>query len=166
MSVRSPFDLSGQAAMVTGAGQGLGFAVAKAIAQAGAVVIATGRNSEQLAKAVASIGKDGGQALPLTFDISDPAASQRAIKDIVSAHGRLDIVVNNVGKRDRRGLFAFTLDDVRQLLEVDLIAPFHISREASKVMIAAKYGRIVNITSISGQLARSGDTPYTVAWKL
>jgi gluconate 5-dehydrogenase len=163
MGQRSGFDLSGQVAVVTGAGRGLGLAMARGLADAGARVIVTGRSLPTVSEVASSIASAGGQAHALAFDVGDPAASERALKEIVAAYGRLDIVVNNVGKRDRRELHEFSLDDVRQLIEVDLVAPFHICREASKLMMAAKYGRIINITSVAGPLAGTGDTPYTAA---
>jgi gluconate 5-dehydrogenase len=99
----------------------------------------------------------------MAFDVADAAAAAAAIGQIAAEHGRLDILVNNVGRRDRRSLFEFSLEDVRALLEVDLVAPFHLSREAAKPMIAAGRGRIINITSIAGPISDAGDTPYTTA---
>src|SRR5262249_33568605 len=112
---------------------------------------------------VEAIEAFGGRALAAAFDVADTAAAKHSMTEIVSQYGRLDILVNNVGLRDRRDLFEFALDDVRTLLEVDLLAPFELSREAAKLMITAKSGRIINITSIAGPLAGPGDTPYTVA---
>ena len=82
--------------------------------------------------------------------------------------GRLDILVNNVGQRDRRALDAFALDDIRRLLDINLVAPLALSREAARLMAdcgACRQGsaRIVNITSIAGPISRAGDVAYTVA---
>jgi len=163
MNAPHPFDLTGLVALVTGGGRGLGLEIAKALAGAGALVVVNGRNPEPLAGAVEAIEAFGGRAQAAAFDVADTAAVKRSMAEIVSRHGRLDILVNNVGLRDRRGLFEFALDDVRTLLEVDLLAPFELSREAAKLMIGAKSGRIINITSIAGPLAGPGDTPYTAA---
>jgi gluconate 5-dehydrogenase len=122
-----------------------------------------GRDPGPLARAVEAIEAFGGRALAAAFDVADTAAIKHSMAEIVSRYGRLDILVNNVGLRDRRDLFEFALDEVRTLLEVDLLAPFELSREAAKLMITAKSGRIINITSIAGPLAGPGDTPYTVA---
>jgi gluconate 5-dehydrogenase len=163
MNSPHPFGLSGQIALVTGAGRGLGLEVAKALAAAGALVLLNGRRAEALNSAVAAIEASGGRARAAAFDVTDADAVERSFADILAQHGRLDVLVNNVGRRDRRALFDFPLEDVRTLLEVDLVAPFQLSREAAKLMIAAKSGRIINITSIAGPLAGPGDTPYTVA---
>jgi len=158
------FSLHGQVALVTGAGRGLGLEMAKALASAGAHVLLNGRRPEPLAAAVAAIRDAQGSAQALDFDVTDLAALDRAFASIEAEHGRLDILVNNVGARDRRGLFDFDLADVRRLMEADLIAPFDLSRRAARIMIGrADGGRIINITSIAGSLADPGDTPYTAA---
>ena len=156
----SCFDLSGRIALVTGGGRGLGLEIAKGLAAAGAHVLVNGRNPAVLATAAAEIAGQGGSAAPLAFDITDPGAVAAAFDQIGS---RLDILVNNVGGRDRRALFDFALDDVRRLLEQDLVAPFELSRRAARLMAARKWGRIVNITSIAGPISRAGDAVYTVA---
>jgi gluconate 5-dehydrogenase len=163
MNAPHPFKLTGLVALVTGGGRGLGLEIAKALSAAGALVVVNGRNPEPLARAVEAIEALGGRARAAAFDVADTAAVKHSMAEIVSLHGRLDILVNNVALRDRRDLFEFALDDVRTLLEVDLLAPFELSREAAKLMIAAKSGRIINITSIAGPLAGPGDTPYTAA---
>jgi len=159
MDSQHPFSLSGQIALVTGAGRGLGLEIARGLATAGAHVLVNGRRAAPLEAAVASIRAGGGKADAVVLDITDFGAVTRA----VAALGRLDILVNNVGHRDRRGLFDFALNDVRALFEADLLAPFHLSREAARLMVDAKRGRIINITSIAGPIAGSGDAPYTAA---
>jgi gluconate 5-dehydrogenase len=115
------FSLEDRVALVTGAGRGLGFEIAKALADQGAVVLLNGRDAAALAAAAARIGP---RASALPFDIADEAAAAAALEGI----GRLDILVNNVGLRDRRPLDAFALDEVRRLIEANLVAPFALSR--------------------------------------
>jgi len=109
-----PKVLDGRVAMVTGAGRGLGLEIAKGLAAEGAIVLVNGRNREQLARAVDEISAAGGIAHAAPFDVTDDEAVTNAIADAVRAHGRLDVLINNVGIRDRRGLFEFTLEDVRR----------------------------------------------------
>lgn len=157
------FSLSGKVALVTGAGRGLGLEIAKSLAQAGAYVLINGRSLERLNQAVAAIESSCGLAVPLPFDVTDEIAVHTAFVEIREKHGGLDILVNNVGMRDRRGYFKFDLDAVRRLIEADLIAPFNLSREAARLMMQKGEGRIINITSIAGQIADAGDAVYTTA---
>ena len=157
------FAMDGKIALVTGAGRGLGLEIAKGLASAGAHVLINGRNREQLERAVSMIHSARGSAESLPFDVADEAAVDGAFQKIRSRHGRLDILVNNVGIRDRRGLFEFDMEAVRRLLEVDLIAPFNLSRSAARLMIEQGDGRIINIASIAALLGAAGDPVYTTA---
>ena len=163
MAQTQPFDLTGRVALVTGAARGLGFEVARGLAHAGATVVLNGRDGEALDVAVEQIGQEGGLAGAATFDIAEPKAAAEAFSRLLEQHRRLDILVNNVGRRDRRDVFAFSLAELRTLLEVDLVAPFHLSRLAARAMIEGGYGRILNVTSIAGPIARAGDAAYTAA---
>ena len=157
------FDLHGKIALVTGAGRGLGLEIARMLAAAGALALINGREADPLARAVEEIADTGGTAEALAFDIADEAAVAAAFQKIREGHGGLDILVNNVGLRDRRDLFAFELADLRRLVEVDLVAPFNLSRQAARMMIDRGGGRIVNITSIAGPIAAAGDAAYVAA---
>ncbi len=157
------FDLDGKTALVTGAGRGLGLEIARMLAAAGALVLINGREAASLARVAGEIAASGGNASALAFDVSDEAAVQEGFQAIRDRHGRLDILVNNVGLRDRRDLFAFELEALRRLVEVDLIAPFNLSREAARLMIGQGGGRIINITSIAGPIAAAGDAAYVAA---
>lgn len=158
-----PFSLAGRTALVTGGGRGLGLQIAKALALAGAFVLVNGRNAQALDGAVAAIEAGGGRAAPLPFDVTDEAAAVAALGQIVETHDALDILVNNVGMRDRRPLLEFDTQFARRLIEVDLLAPFVLCREAARLMIPRRWGRIVNLTSIAGPLAQAGDSAYTAA---
>ena len=159
----SEFSLDGKIALVTGGGRGLGLEIAKGLAGAGAFVLLNGRDPARLEAAAAEIASAGGSAAPLPFDVADEAAVERAFDAIRGEQGRLDILVNNVGLRDRRGLLEIEMEAVRRLVEVDLVAPFKLCREAARLMIDQGGGRIVNVTSIAGPIADAGDPAYTAA---
>lgn len=159
-----PFALDGRTALVTGAGRGLGLAIAQALAGAGAHVLLNGRSLAVLETEAAAIRAAGGSAEALAFDVTEAEAVAEAFAHIEARAGRLDILINNVGRRDRRSLFEFDLADVRRLMEADLIAPFELARRAAQAMIAkAQGGRIINITSIAGTIANDADAVYTTA---
>jgi gluconate 5-dehydrogenase len=158
--LRDVCDLGGRVALVTGGGRGLGLEIVKGLAACGARVLINGRRLDVLERAVAEVRALGGAAEAHPFDITDATAVAAAFERIGE---RLDILVNNVGERDRRPLFEFGLEDVRRLLESNLIAPFDLSRRAARLMARNGWGRIVNITSIAGPISRAGDAAYTVA---
>ncbi|CAH0350765.1 SDR family oxidoreductase [Aquabacterium sp. CECT 9606] len=162
-----PFRLDGRLALVTGSARGLGLSMARALAQAGAQVLVNGRHADAVHAAVQDIITEGGQAHPAVFDIGHAEAVARAMDELRQRHGALHILVNNVGQRDRRPLDDFALDEVRRLLEVNLVAPLELARQAARLMPVgqgtAAGGRIINITSIAGPISRAGDVAYTTA---
>lgn len=157
------FSLKDKVALVTGAGRGLGLEIAKALAGAGAHVYVNGRDAGRLAAPVAAIAAEGNSAEALAFDVASESAVVDAFAGIARAHGRLDILVNNVGLRNRKAAMELTLDEVRTLIDADLVSAFLTAREAAKLMITRKWGRIINVTSIAGPLARNGDPAYAAA---
>lgn len=148
---------SARVALVTGAGGGLGREIAQGLAAGGAAVIVQGRRAEALKEVTEAIGAAGGVAWPLVVDLADGAAVAEALKP----WPRIDIVVNNAGRRDRRPLSALDREALRQMLEVNLVAPFDLARLLAPRMGAG--GRIINVTSIAGQIARGGDAAYTAS---
>lgn len=157
------FALAHQHALITGASSGLGLACAHALARAGAHVWLNGRAHDKLDAALAAIRAEGGAARALAFDVTDEAAAAGAFARIEAEAGRLDVLVNNVGLRDRRGLFEIDSAGARRLIEVNLTTPFELARRAAKLMIAGgRGGRIVNISSVAGAIANPGDPVYGV----
>jgi gluconate 5-dehydrogenase len=157
------FSLAGKTALVTGARRGLGLAIARGLAAAGAHVALNARDGGALARCVAQLAADGYSVEPLAFDVRDEAACERALNGLVDRRERLDILVNNVGQRDRRTIDALSITDFRDILDADLISAFALSRSAARGMIAAKHGRIINVTSIAAQIATAGAASYIAA---
>ncbi|WP_245956935.1 SDR family oxidoreductase [Aestuariispira insulae] len=153
------FSLRGRQALVTGATQGLGLEMARGMAKAGACVWINGRDAQKVGDAVQLLVNQGYPAKPALFDVSDP----EAVACFFDQADELDILVNNVGVRDRRALDEFDLEDLRRLLEVDLVAPFDLCRRAASLMKKRGRGRIINITSIAGPMSRAKDAAYTTA---
>jgi gluconate 5-dehydrogenase len=161
------FNLQGKTALITGASRGLGLAMAKALVQHGAKVWLNGRDADTLQAAVALCNSPenpwGGQAHALAFDVTHEPATLGAVDRIIQTDHRLDILINNVGQRRRQSLGDLPADALRELLESNLISAWSLCRAAAEPMRAQKSGRIINITSIAGPIARAGDAAYTTA---
>ena len=147
----------GKVALVTGASGGLGREIALGLARAGAHVLLHGRRADELRTLADEIDARGGSAEMLAFDITDEAATATALAGVA----RIDILVNNAGHRDRRPIGDLDRAAVRHLLEINLSAPFDLARLLAPRLPAG--GRIINISSIAGQIARSGDAAYTMS---
>lgn len=161
------FSLQGRVAVVTGASRGLGLAMACALAAHGARVWLNSRHADALqpalAQARAAASHAGGSAHPLPFDVTDETAATAALQTVLATEGRLDILINNVGQRRRQTLDALPAQALRELLEANLVSAWHLCREAAVPMRAQGFGRIINITSIAGSIARAGDAAYTTS---
>lgn len=156
-------DLSGQIAIVTGASQGLGKAVAIGLAMNGATVACMARNAEKLASTVAEIEATGGKAQAVACDVTDREAAAAAIKAVAEEHGRLHILVNNAGiTRDKlmRGMSDEEWDSV---IATNLTSCFVCCRAAAGIMRKKKYGRIINMASISGLIGNPGQANYSAS---
>jgi gluconate 5-dehydrogenase len=160
---KNPFSLAGKVALITGGGRGLGFAMAQGLAEAGAQVFLNGRDAEILRRRARELESGGYSAAPLAFDITDEFATGRGLQKLLKEAGGLDILVNNVGQRDRRSLEALAPEDFAALLQVDLVAAFALCRLVVPSMKKNKWGRIINVTSITAGLARTGDPGYAAA---
>jgi gluconate 5-dehydrogenase len=153
------FSLEGRVALVTGASRGLGVAMAEALASRGALVVLNGRDPETLRAVAAKIPN----AEYAAFDVCDPKAGTAAIADIVKRHGKLDILVNNAGIQHRRPLTEWEDGDFERVLAANLTSCFRLSRDAARVMLPRKYGRIINTGSVAAILARPTIHGYVAA---
>jgi gluconate 5-dehydrogenase len=154
------FDLSNRIALVTGSSRGLGWAIACGLAGAGARVILHGRDTALLNERARELpGSIGFQA----FDVSDTAATAEAFACIKAEHGKLDILVNNAGVIPRKPLLETTDDDWASVIDSNLSAYFRMSREAARLMVPAKRGRIIMVSSIMGFLGRPTIPGYITA---
>ncbi|MBW3618057.1 MAG: SDR family oxidoreductase [Proteobacteria bacterium] len=149
-----PFSLVGRTALVTGAGGGLGREIARALAAAGARVVLNGRNAAPLDALAAELGT----ARVAAFDITAPEAAEQ-----LRQQGPIDILVNAAGLRDRAPLADLDPSRVRAMLETNLLGAFALCRAAAPEMSGRGWGRIINLTSIAGPIARGGDAAYTAA---
>ena len=163
MTIFDRFSLKGRVALVTGGGRGLGLEIARALAEAGAHAVINGRTAATLEGAVNQIASAGGSAEAAAFDIADRDAQRETLAGIERRHGRLDILVNNVGARDRRPLAEFDDEAIFELIRTDLIAAATLSRDAAAIMKRHEHGRLISITSINGAVAMPGDGIYPVA---
>lgn len=154
------FDLSGRVALVTGSSRGLGLAIAQGMAAAGAMVILHGRNAEALQVRAAALPNCAGTA---AFDVTDPAGVEAAFARIAAQHGRLDILVNNAGVIPRKPLLETTDADWQAVIDSNLTAYFRIAREAARLMVPRKSGRIIMVSSIMGLVARPTIPGYVTA---
>ncbi|ARP93013.1 SDR family oxidoreductase [Bordetella genomosp. 13] len=157
------FSLAGQVALVTGSARGLGACIARALAGCGAHVLVNGRNEQAVRDAVDDMRADGLAASALPFDVVDDAAVERAYARIDADFGRLDILVNNVGARNRKPLHEMTAAEIRALIDTDLVAGILLAKLAAERMARHRHGRLIAITSVAGELARAGDSVYPAA---
>jgi len=154
------FDLSGRLALVTGSSRGLGLAIARGLAAAGAAVLLHGRDVERLRDLVQELPHAAGY---LAFDVSDTQATRNAFARIKAEHGRLDILFNNAGVIPRKPLLETTDEDWASVIDSNLSAYFRLSREAARLMVPAKRGRIVMVSSIMGFVGRPTIPGYITA---
>ena len=146
------FDLTGKIALVTGSGRGLGFEMAKGLASSGAYVLVNGRDEDNVVAAVTRIQNSGGSAEVLVFDVAKDEQRLAALSAIELGHGRLDILINNVGMRDRRSIDEISAADYQALLQVNLTSAFVLAREAAKIMRRGQWGRIINMSALASAL--------------
>ena len=148
------FDVAGRTALVTGSSRGIGFALARGLAEAGCDIVLHGRNSAAVARSAAELG-----ARFVAFDVTEPEAVERGMAEV----GPLDILVNNAGIQHREPLLELATADWQRVLDTNLTSAFLVAREAARGMVAAGRGKIINIASLQAELARPGIAAYGAA---
>lgn len=156
------FDLSGKRALITGSSQGIGYALAHGLAQAGAEIVLNGRDGAKLQAAAESLRAEGHTVYELGFDVTDHAAARAAVDRFEDGTGAIDILVNNAGMQHRTPLEDFPADAFERLLQTNIASVFHVGQAVARHMIGRGRGKIVNICSVQTALARPGIAPYTM----
>ena len=154
------FNLKGKRALITGSSQGIGFALARGLNQAGANIILNGRNKEKLEIAAKKLS-DKGEIYQLCFDVTDHKETKDVIDNYENEFGAIDILINNAGMQHRTPLEDFPPEMFEQLLRTNVSSVFNVSQAIVKHMIKRGSGKIINIASAQTLLARPGIAPYT-----
>ena len=156
--------LQSKIAIVTGSSRGIGAAIVRELATQGATVVVNHRDSAVQAEAiVGEIATTGGQALAIQADVSSAIEAQRLVKETVDRFGRLDILVNNAGTTRDMLLMMMSEDDWDTVIRTNLKSAYNCCKAALRPMIKQRYGRIVNITSVSGLAGQAGQTNYSAS---
>lgn len=163
MSSHSIFDLEGRTALVTGSSRGLGRAMAEGLAVAGARVLINGTDPSRVTEAVAEFRQAGHEAEAAAFNVTAEDQVKAAFDGFDAAGIAVDILVNNAGIQYRKPMVELETVDWQRVIDTNLTSAFVIGREAAKRMIPRGYGKIVNIGSLTSELARATVAPYTVA---
>jgi 3-oxoacyl-[acyl-carrier protein] reductase len=153
----------GRVSIVTGASQGIGETIARDLAAEGATVVLADVQREKLEAVALSIGEAGGRAVAHAVDVADAAAVERMVAAVVGTHKRVDHLVNNAGITRDALLMRMKEEDWDLVLRVNLKGTFNFSRAVLRTMVAARYGRIVNIASVAGLMGNAGQTNYAAS---
>ncbi len=155
------FDLTGKRALITGSSQGIGFALARGLAAAGASIVLNGRDTTKLEAAADILRGEGVSVETLAFDATDHDGVRAAVDGFEATTGAIDILVNNAGMQHRTALEDFPADAFERLLQTNVASVFHVGQACARHMIKRGAGKIVNIASVQTALARPGIAPYT-----
>ncbi len=155
------FDLTGKRALITGSSQGIGFALARGLAEAGAEIILNGRDAAKLDGAAQQLRADGATVQQLAFDVTDYGAVHAAVDAFEETADAIHILVNNAGMQHRTPLEDFPADAFEKLMRTNVSSVFNVGQAAARHMISRGAGKIINIASVQSALARPGIAPYT-----
>ncbi len=157
------FSLNSKVALITGATHGIGMAIAKALAGAGARIVINGREQSGIDAALLEYKKNGIDACGYNFDVTDEAAATAAVERITKEVGVIDILVNNAGIIKRIPAVDMTAAEFRQVIDVDLVGPFIMSKACAPAMIKKGGGKLINICSMMSELGRETVSAYAAA---
>jgi 3-oxoacyl-[acyl-carrier protein] reductase len=154
------FSLQGRVALVTGASQGIGRACALALAESGATVALAARNEDKLNAVVQEIEAKGGKAAAFKLDVGSEEAIKSTVKAVIAQFGKVDILVNNAGITRDQLLMRMKRADWDDVMATNLTAPYLLIQAVISSMLKQRWGRIINITSINGQMGQAGQANY------
>jgi len=157
------FDLTGKLAIITGSGRGIGYMLARGLAQAGCTIVLNDIDNERLEAAVSALRNKGFTCHGVLFNVRDEAKISEKVAFIEQEIGNIDILINNAGIQIRAPLEKFKSDDWRHLIEINLTGAFLVSKAVVQEMIKRQAGKIINICSIQSELARPTIAPYTAS---
>ncbi|QGY47062.1 SDR family NAD(P)-dependent oxidoreductase [Maribellus comscasis] len=163
MDTLSLFNLKRKTALITGSGSGIGFALAKGLAGAGAKIILNGRNKTKLEEAKFKLKEEGTTAFPLAFDVSNLTETKNAIESYENREGPIDILINNAGINIRGPFEKFDERDWKKVLDININGAMIASQAVAPFMIKRKAGKIINICSMQSELGRHSIVPYAVS---
>ncbi len=156
--------LTGKVALVTGAGRGIGSAIAKTLAANGAFVIVNYNGSKERAEAVVEeIKKSGAEAAAVQCDVSDYAACGRMVEELIASYGHIDILVNNAGITRDNLILKMSEEEFDAVLNTNLKGTFHTIRHLSRYFVKQRAGRIINLSSVSGVMGNAGQANYSAS---
>ncbi len=163
MTVLSTFQLNGKLALITGSSAGIGFALARALGEAGAHVVINGRNAEKISAAAQALKDEGLNVSEAVFDVTDAKSVTTAVNDIEAQLGAIDILVNNAGMQIRGPLHEYKDEDWHTLMRTNLDSVYYVGKTVAQKMIPRGRGKIINICSVQSELGRPGIAPYTAS---
>ena len=157
------FKLDGKTALVTGASQGIGEAIARRLAERGARVVLAARSEDKLKDLAARIDAGGGCARPLALDVSQPETFPERLKQLPEDFANVDILVNNAGITADNLLARMSLADWERVIRTNLTGAYALTREVLRGMMKRRWGRVINITSVVGLMGNAGQANYAAA---
>jgi gluconate 5-dehydrogenase len=162
-AILKSFDLTGRTALITGSSAGIGFALARGLAGAGARIVLNARNADKLEAAAATLRGEGADIVTASFDVTSGEAVKEAVDRIERDIGPIDILINNAGMQRRAPLDQFEEAHWHELMKTNLDSVFLVGQAVARHMIGRKRGKIVNVCSVQSELGRPGIAPYTAS---
>ena len=163
MTVLNSFKLNGKLALITGSSAGIGFALARALGEAGAHVVINGRSAQKVKEAAALLKSEGLEVSESVFDVTDSASVSAAVNNIENQVGAIDILINNAGMQIRGPLHEYKDEDWHTLMRTNLDSVYYVGKTVAQHMIPRGRGKIINICSVQSELGRPGIAPYTAS---
>ncbi len=163
MANLSLFDLTGKRALVTGSSRGLGYAIAAALAEAGASIILNARDNVALGAAASQLAATGASVKAVAFDVTNRDSVNEAVTYIEDEIGPIDILVNNAGMQFRSSLEAFPPEKFDQVITTNVTSVFNVGQAVARHMISRGQGKIINICSLMSEMSRASIAPYAAS---